>query len=649
MENIFLRAKRNFDDTPNYSAPEYADNRLDVTVYIPQGAADVKEMSIRIYSAERRFMGTGCITRNPRKLLKKACFSISNDDAWEAGAYYIYVYVNGNATGFCKLYLPYSWKRPEKASLEALSDCPTERFFVERLAMTGWWPKVYGGRFKAPLVNMLIERLMTFSTDMEEHRRTKVPHLLVTSEGEQCGAKAMASMLLAGFITGDDISRRYNLSLEEITTGAYGWKHMADQIAQSKAVVVEVPKLKYNAQTENIVNLIASIIRYDTFRDTTFVVHGTEENIGMMMEKCCLMKELFTEETTFRLSADRSTAQVESSPEEDNDDEFMKLVEEMTDREYECEAETKTQTDTDTEEDECTKAEKELNGMVGLQRVKDDIGEARMMAAFNLKRMEMCLQKDSECRNHMLFLGNPGTGKTTVAKLIGKMYHGMGLLSKGHTVETNRAMLVGEYIGMTEKNTMQAIEDARGGVLFIDEAYTLLTSEDDTKDFGKEVINALLTVLSEPEPDMIVIMAGYEDKMARLLRTNPGLKDRFPLTFHFDDYSADELMEIACRMLRNGNYQLTDTAHKRLAGLMEKATEQRDAYFGNGRWVHNLIYQGIIKSMARRVMTTTPPDGDFDAKLLCRIEETDILEAERNFLRTRTGHITAPRPIGFRA
>ena len=204
MENIFLRAKRNFDDTPNYSAPEYADNRLDVTVCIPQGAADVKEMSIRIYSAERRFMGTGCITRNPRKLLKKACFSISNDDAWEAGAYYIYVYVNGNATGFCKLYLPYSWERPEKASLEALCDCPTERFFVERLATTGWWPKVYGGRFKAPLVNMLIERLMTFSTDMEEHRRTKVPHLLVTSEGEQCGAKAMASMLLAGFITGDD-------------------------------------------------------------------------------------------------------------------------------------------------------------------------------------------------------------------------------------------------------------------------------------------------------------------------------------------------------------------------------------------------------------------------------------------------------------
>ncbi len=645
MEKIFLRAKRNTDDTPNYSAPEYADNRLDVTVCIPQGAPDVREISIRLYSAKRRFMGTGCITHNPKRLLKKACFNISNDDEWEAGIYYIYVYVNGNATGFCMLNLPYSWERAKKAPLEALDDYPLERFFVEKLAMTGWWPKVYCGRFKEPLVNMLVERLMTFNTDMEEHKCAKVPHLLVTGEGEQCGAKAMASVILGGFITGDDVARRYNLSLNEITTGAYGWKHMAAQIAQSKAVIVEVPQLKYTAQTENIVNLLASIIRYDTFRDTTFVIHGTKENIGMMMEKCCLMKELFTEETTFRMSADRSVAQVQRSAEEDNDDEFMKLVDEMTDREYECTPET----DTDTEEDECMKAEKELNGMVGLQRVKEDIREARLMAAFNLKRMELCLQKDNEQRNHMLFLGNPGTGKTTVAKLIGKMYHGMGMLSKGHTVETNRAMLVGEYIGMTEKNTMQAIEDARGGVLFIDEAYTLLTSEDDTKDFGKEVINALLTVLSEPEPDMIIIMAGYEDKMLNMLKTNPGLKDRFPLTFHFDDYSADELMEIACRMLRNGNYNLTDEAYRCLKELIGKASTQRDAYFGNGRWVHNLIYQGIIKSMAKRVMTTTPPDGDFDVNLLCNIEKTDVLEAELNFLHRKTTRFPSPRPVGFRA
>ena len=150
---------------------------------------------------------------------------------------------------------------------------------------------------------------------------------------------------------------------------------------------------------------------------------------------------------------------------------------------------------------------------------------------------------------------------------------------------------------MTEKKTLDAIEEAREGVLFIDEAYTLISHESDTKDFGKKVLNALLTVLSEPEPDMIIILAGYEDKMAAMMKTNPGLKDRFPLTFHFDDYSAGELMEMACRTLEAGNYRLTDEAHRCLASLIEKAAAQRDEYFGNGRWVHNLINQGIIKSI----------------------------------------------------
>ena len=227
----------------------------------------------------------------------------------------------------------------------------------------------------------------------------------------------------------------------------------------------------------------------------------------------------------------------------------------------------------------------------------------------------------------MLFLGNPGTGKTTVAKLVGEIYHNMGLLSKGHTVETNRSKLVGEYIGMTEKKTLEAIEEARGGVLFIDEAYTLVSHESDTKDFGKEILNALLTVLSEPQPDMIVILAGYEDKMMNMMKTNPGLKDRFPLTFHFDDYSAEELMNT----------------------LIEKAAANRNEYFGNGRWVHNLIYQGIIKSMARRVMTSSPTERNIDIDMLCVIEESDIIETEKNFLSLKTANISSPRPIGFRA
>lgn len=412
-------------------------------------------------------------------------------------------------------------------------------------------------------------------------------------------------------------------------------------MAKSKAVIVEVPDLDYNDHTVNIVNLMASMIRYDTFRDTTFVLHGTDRNIDLMMEKCILMQGLFSDRTTLWLSSDRSVGVKYEYDEEE--DEFMKAVGKLLDKENRRGLE-----ETEKRTGYC-KAERELEAMVGLQRLKDDMKEARMMAMFNKKRAEMCLQTDGEQRNHMLFLGNPGTGKTTVAKLVGQMYHSMGLLSKGHTVETNRSKLVGEYIGMTEKKTLDAIEEARGGVLFIDEAYTLVSYESDTKDFGKEVLNALLTVLSEPEPDMIIILAGYEDKMAAMMKTNPGLKDRFPLTFHFDDYSAGELMEMACRTLEAGNYRLTDEAHRCLASLIEKATAQRDEYFGNGRWVHNLINQGIIKSMARKVMSDSAAVRNIDTSLQCDIQEADIIEAERNFLSLKTSRISSPRPIGFRA
>ena len=593
MKNVFLRVKRNFDSNSNNLAPEYADCHLDVEFSAPKGLTGVKEMSVRIYSSSYRLMGTGCITHNPDNILKKASFLLANDDLWDAGMYRAYIYINGNPKWFCELDLPISSNYWTRKAMQPIEGHQQEMFFAGKLAFTGWWHKLYCGRFKEPLIKLLIDRLLIYSNDISNRKAEKVPHLLVTGEGETCGAKALASMILGGFITGDDISMKYSLSLEEITTGAYGWKNMEEKVAKAKAVIVEVTELKYNAHTMNIVNLIASIIRYDTFKGTTFILHGKDKDIAMMMEKCVLMNGLFTEETTFRLSSDRS---------------------------------------------------------VGfLQRVKDDMREARMMAMFNQKRAEMCLQTNNELRNHMLFLGNPGTGKTTVAKLVGEIYHNMGLLSKGHTVETNRSKLVGEYIGMTEKKTLEAIEEARGGVLFIDEAYTLVSHESDTKDFGKEILNALLTVLSEPQPDMIVILAGYEDKMMNMMKTNPGLKDRFPLTFHFDDYSAEELMEMACRTLKAGNYRLTDDAHKCLNTLIEKAAANRNEYFGNGRWVHNLIYQGIIKSMARRVMTSSPTERNIDIDMLCVIEESDIIETEKNFLSLKTANISSPRPIGFRA
>ena len=597
MKNVFLRVKRNFDSNSNNLAPEYANCHLDVEFSAPKGLTGVKEMSVRIYSSSYRLMGTGCITH----------------------MYRAYIYINGNPKWFCELDLPISSNYWTRKAMQPIEGHQQEMFFAGKLAFTGWWHKLYCGRFKEPLIKLLIDRLLIYSNDISNRKAEKVPHLLVTGEGETCGAKALASMILGGFITGDDVSMKYSLSLEEITTGAYGWKNMEEKVAKAKAVIVEVTELKYNAHTMNIVNLIASIIRYDTFKGTTFILHGKDKDIAMMMEKCVLMNGLFTEETTFRLSSDRSVGFEYEYDQEAED--FQRLVEGLMDEKF------------------------GFNN----ERVKDDMREARMMAMFNQKRAEMCLQTNNEQRNHMLFLGNPGTGKTTVAKLVGEIYHNMGLLSKGHTVETNRSKLVGEYIGMTEKKTLEAIEEARGGVLFIDEAYTLVSHESDTKDFGKEILNALLTVLSEPQPDMIVILAGYEDKMMNMMKTNPGLKDRFPLTFHFDDYSAEELMEMACRTLKAGNYRLTDDAHKYLNTLIEKAAANRNEYFGNGRWVHNLIYQGIIKNMARRVMTSSPTERNIDIDMLCVIEESDIIETEKNFLSLKTANISSPRPIGFRA
>ena len=641
MKNLFLRVKRNFDSNSNNFAPEYADLHLDVEFSAPKGLEGVKEVSVRIYSASYRLMGVGCTEHDAERTFRKACFDMANDDLWDAGLYRAYVYINGTPKWFCELDLPVSSEYWTRKGLESMDGHPLEIFFAEKLAMTNWWPKLHCGRFKEQFIRLLTEKLMIFSNDMEEKRAAKVPHLLVTGEDENSGTKAMASMILGGFITNDDVTKKYYLSLSEITTGAYGWKNMEKKVAKSKAAIIEVPDLDYNAHTVNIVNLMASMIRYDAFKDTTFVLHGTDRNIDLMMEKCILMQGLFSDRTTLRLSSDRSVGvKYEYDGEED---EFMDAVRRLLDKENGCGLE-----ETENRTGYC-KAERELEAMVGLQRLKDDMKEARMMAMFNKKRAEMCLQTDGEQRNHMLFLGNPGTGKTTVAKLVGQMYHSMGLLSKGHTVETNRSKLVGEYIGMTEKKTLDAIEEARGGVLFIDEAYTLVSHESDTKDFGKEVLNALLTVLSEPEPDMIIILAGYEDKMAAMMKTNPGLKDRFPLTFHFDDYSAGELMEMACRTLKAGSYRLTDGARKYLASLIEKASAQRDEYFGNGRWVHNLISQGIIKSMAKRVMSGPVAGSDIDISLLCDIQEADIIEAERNFLSLKTSRISSPRPIGFRA
>lgn len=219
MKNLFLRVKRNFDSNSNNFAPEYADLHLDVEFSAPKGLKGVKEVSVRIYSASYRLMGVGCTEHDAERTFRKACFDMANDDLWDAGLYRAYVYINGTPKWFCEVDLPVSSEYRTRKGLESMDGHPLEMFFAEKLAMTNWWPKLHCGRFKEPFIRLLTEKLMIFSSEMEEKKADKVPHLLVTGEGENCGAKALASMILGGFITNDDVTKKYCLSLSEITTG----------------------------------------------------------------------------------------------------------------------------------------------------------------------------------------------------------------------------------------------------------------------------------------------------------------------------------------------------------------------------------------------------------------------------------------------
>lgn len=319
------------------------------------------------------------------------------------------------------------------------------------------------------------------------------------------------------------------------------------------------------------------------------------------------------------------------------DDELARLVKEFLGSEDE----------EDLAEPAAPSAYDQLQAMVGLERVKREIDEARTVAWFNHKRSEMHLDTATENRHHMLFLGNPGTGKTTVAQLVGEMYHDMGLLSKGHTVQTDRTKLIGEYIGETEVRFNEAIEQARGGVLFIDEAYTLLSSETDSRDYGRHVLNALLPVLSDPNPDILIILAGYEDKMKRMLTYNQGLLDRFPLKLHFDDYTAEELWQMAQAMLYDHHYALTDAADALLHTAMERAVARRDSHFGNGRWVHNFVLHGIIPAMARRVMAEQP-SRNLMLKF-SQVEAVDVEAAMSHFQAESNTVVMRQRAVGFTA
>ena len=265
-----------------------------------------------------------------------------------------------------------------------------------------------------------------------------------------------------------------------------------------------------------------------------------------------------------------------------------------------------------------------LDAMIGLEEIKRSIVTLSNRRNFFEKRRKLGLNTSGEGTYHAIFTGNPGTGKTTVAKMMGRIYHSLGLLSRGNVICVDRAKMVGEYIGQTEQIMKQLLSDACGNVLFVDEAYTLYHSKNE-KDFGHIVLESLLEVLSKDDPDMIIIFAGYKQEMDELMTMNPGLEGRFPYKFHFEDYNADQLMQIAMEMLKKDQYVLTDEASSLLRQVIRNTVAHRTRTFANARWMVQFVRNGIIPAMADRLI-----EGGYavDKETYQTIVAEDIRKAE---------------------
>ncbi len=287
-------------------------------------------------------------------------------------------------------------------------------------------------------------------------------------------------------------------------------------------------------------------------------------------------------------------------------------------------------------------AMEQLNAMTGLGRVKEEINELRQMAVYQKLCRERGVMLDEPPTMHMVFSGNPGTGKTTVARLVGKIYKELGLLPKGHVVEVKREHLVGKNVGETAPKTKEAIKRAVGGVLFIDEAYTL--NQGGENDFGTEAISVLLTDMENKRESMAVIVAGYENEIREFIKSNPGLESRFTRYIHFDDYTGQELAQIFRDIARQKRYTFGRGAKAEIDRICTEMYAKRDQNFGNAREVRNL-FDAVIVCLAGRVNRLPNPT----AHDLTQITKADILAAERKQKQQLNQKPEPPQPrkIGF--
>lgn len=265
---------------------------------------------------------------------------------------------------------------------------------------------------------------------------------------------------------------------------------------------------------------------------------------------------------------------------------------------------------------------KELDDLIGLDSIKKKVKEYTTYLNFIKLRKERGFEDTDKINLHAVFTGNPGTGKTTVAKMLGKIYNELGLLSKGHVVEADRSDLVAEYIGQTAPKTKEIIKKAKGGILFIDEAYALARKNDDSKDFGKEAIEILLKEMSDGDGDLSIIVAGYPEEMNNFLESNPGLKSRFNMHYDFPDYTPQDLMLIADYTAQKRAIVFNPEARELLYKKLVDSYRERDKTFGNARYVNSLIDESKM-NMGLRIMQTDNPN-ELSKEDLSTISAIDI-------------------------